>query len=86
MRLNVLPLIGFMIMAVVQVSKAQNFAPVPAPAPIPFPSNDGQFNSLIVILIYLCFIEIFELNILVYAMKTDFYNFGIMQEQLLIKG
>ncbi|KAK9055062.1 hypothetical protein SSX86_026142 [Deinandra increscens subsp. villosa] len=40
-RLNALPIIGFMLMAVLQVSKAQNFAPSPSPSPTPFPSNDG---------------------------------------------
>ncbi|KAL7588346.1 hypothetical protein Lser_V15G39131 [Lactuca serriola] len=39
MRLDVLPVIGFMVMAILQLqlTQAQNFAP----SPTPNPSNDG---------------------------------------------
>ncbi|KAF5805302.1 putative arabinogalactan protein 16/20/22/41 [Helianthus annuus] len=37
MRLSVLPILGFMLVVILQVSKAQTFAP----SPTPVPSNDG---------------------------------------------
>ncbi|KAI7731606.1 hypothetical protein M8C21_027420 [Ambrosia artemisiifolia] len=37
MRLNVLPIFGFMLMVILQVTRAQNFAP----SPTPVPTNDG---------------------------------------------